>query len=220
MLPEEGEAGVLSGLEVLRTKDAGDYRGGHDVALAEVAEPGGSFVSDFMVDALEGIDGAVGGLALDGHGTAVVETGDDVGAGGAEVAFAAESAWRRGVVEGGGMGREGSSLKLAARRQALTAFDWLRAPVVRRSVVALLTATRASSALRLRRAASRSCSRKARASMPSRSRRGGAGPPPNGCNDSGICKWHIRHIYAKHGLSRQVELAQLVTSLADVQKVR
>ena len=29
-------------------------------------------------------------------------------------------------------------------------------------------------------------------------------------------KWHIRHIYAKHGLSRQVELAQLVTSLADV----
>ena len=27
-------------------------------------------------------------------------------------------------------------------------------------------------------------------------------------------KWHIRHIYAKHGLSRQMELAQLVMSLA------
>ena len=33
-------------------------------------------------------------------------------------------------------------------------------------------------------------------------------------------KWHIRHIYAKHGLSRQIELAQLVTSLADVTGVR
>ena len=29
-------------------------------------------------------------------------------------------------------------------------------------------------------------------------------------------KWHIRHIYAKHGLSRQVELAQLVASLPHV----
>ena len=33
-------------------------------------------------------------------------------------------------------------------------------------------------------------------------------------------KWHLRHIYAKHGLSRQMELAQLVTSLADVPGVR
>ena len=29
-------------------------------------------------------------------------------------------------------------------------------------------------------------------------------------------KWHIRHIYAELGVSRQIELAQLVTSLADV----
>ena len=33
-------------------------------------------------------------------------------------------------------------------------------------------------------------------------------------------KWHIRQIYAKHGLSRQMELAQLVTSLAEVPGVR
>ena len=33
-------------------------------------------------------------------------------------------------------------------------------------------------------------------------------------------KWHIRHIYAKHGLSRQMELAQLVTSLAEVPGMR
>ena len=33
-------------------------------------------------------------------------------------------------------------------------------------------------------------------------------------------KWHIRHIYAKHGLSRQIELAQLVTSLSDIPGVR
>ena len=33
-------------------------------------------------------------------------------------------------------------------------------------------------------------------------------------------KWHIRHIYAKHGLSRQIELAQLVTSLAEVPGAR
>ena len=28
-------------------------------------------------------------------------------------------------------------------------------------------------------------------------------------------RWHLRHIFAKHGLSRQVELVQLVTSLVD-----
>ena len=33
-------------------------------------------------------------------------------------------------------------------------------------------------------------------------------------------KWHIRHIYAELGVSRQFELAQLVTSLADVPGVR
>ena len=33
-------------------------------------------------------------------------------------------------------------------------------------------------------------------------------------------KWHIRHIYAELGVSRQIELAQLVTSLADVPGVR
>ena len=33
-------------------------------------------------------------------------------------------------------------------------------------------------------------------------------------------KWHIRHIYAKHNLSRQMELAQLVTSVTDVPGVR
>ena len=33
-------------------------------------------------------------------------------------------------------------------------------------------------------------------------------------------KWHIRQIYAKLGLSRQIELAQLVTSLADVPGLR
>ena len=33
-------------------------------------------------------------------------------------------------------------------------------------------------------------------------------------------KWHIRHIYDKHGLSRQVELAQLVLSLADLPGMR
>ena len=33
-------------------------------------------------------------------------------------------------------------------------------------------------------------------------------------------KWHIRHIYDKHGLSRQIELAQLVTSLAPVWGMR
>ena len=33
-------------------------------------------------------------------------------------------------------------------------------------------------------------------------------------------KWHIRHIYAKHGLSRQAELMRLVDSLADVPEVR
>lgn len=32
-------------------------------------------------------------------------------------------------------------------------------------------------------------------------------------------KWHLRHIYAKHGLTRQVELAQLVMSLADLPDV-
>lgn len=29
-------------------------------------------------------------------------------------------------------------------------------------------------------------------------------------------RWHMRHIFAKHGLSRQVELVQLVTALGDV----
>ena len=29
-------------------------------------------------------------------------------------------------------------------------------------------------------------------------------------------KWHVKHIYAKHGLTRQAELAHLVASLADV----
>ena len=33
-------------------------------------------------------------------------------------------------------------------------------------------------------------------------------------------KWHIRHIYAKHGLSRQPDLAQLVASLTDVAGTR
>lgn len=33
-------------------------------------------------------------------------------------------------------------------------------------------------------------------------------------------KWHIRHIYSKHGLSRQMELAQLVTSLAEFSGLR
>ena len=33
-------------------------------------------------------------------------------------------------------------------------------------------------------------------------------------------KWHIRHIYAELGVSRQMELAQLVTSLADVPRLR
>ena len=33
-------------------------------------------------------------------------------------------------------------------------------------------------------------------------------------------KWHIRNIYAKHGLSRQMELAQLVLSLAEVPRLR
>ena len=33
-------------------------------------------------------------------------------------------------------------------------------------------------------------------------------------------KWHMRHIYDKHGLSRQIELAQLVTALADLPGMR
>ena len=33
-------------------------------------------------------------------------------------------------------------------------------------------------------------------------------------------RWHIRHIFAKHDLSRQVELVQLVMSLADLPKIR
>ncbi len=33
-------------------------------------------------------------------------------------------------------------------------------------------------------------------------------------------KWHMRHIYDKHGISRQVELAQLVLSLADIPGMR
>lgn len=33
-------------------------------------------------------------------------------------------------------------------------------------------------------------------------------------------KWHLRHVYDKHRLSRQVELAQLVMSVADVPGVR
>ena len=33
-------------------------------------------------------------------------------------------------------------------------------------------------------------------------------------------KWHMRHIYDKHGLTRQVELAQLVLSLADLPGMR
>ena len=33
-------------------------------------------------------------------------------------------------------------------------------------------------------------------------------------------KWHLRHIYNKHRLSRQVELAQLLLSVADVPSVR
>ena len=33
-------------------------------------------------------------------------------------------------------------------------------------------------------------------------------------------KWHIRHIYAKHGLSRQTDWAQLVASLTDVAGTR
>ncbi len=33
-------------------------------------------------------------------------------------------------------------------------------------------------------------------------------------------KWHIRHIYAELGVSRPIELAQLVTSLADIPRLR
>ena len=33
-------------------------------------------------------------------------------------------------------------------------------------------------------------------------------------------KWHIRHIYAELGVSRQIELSHLVTSLADVPRLR
>ena len=33
-------------------------------------------------------------------------------------------------------------------------------------------------------------------------------------------KWHIRHIYAELDVSRQIELAQLVTSLADIPRLR
>ena len=33
-------------------------------------------------------------------------------------------------------------------------------------------------------------------------------------------KWHIRHIYAKHHLSRQMELAQLVAAVTDVPGMR
>lgn len=33
-------------------------------------------------------------------------------------------------------------------------------------------------------------------------------------------KWHLRHIYDKHRLSRQVELAQLLMSVADIPGVR
>ena len=33
-------------------------------------------------------------------------------------------------------------------------------------------------------------------------------------------KWHIRHIYAKHNLSRQMELAQLVAAVTDVPGMR
>ena len=33
-------------------------------------------------------------------------------------------------------------------------------------------------------------------------------------------KWHIRHIYEKHGLSRQIELVQLVTSVVDAWGIR
>ena len=31
-------------------------------------------------------------------------------------------------------------------------------------------------------------------------------------------RWHIKHIFAKHGISRQVELVQLVLSLSDLPK--
>ena len=33
-------------------------------------------------------------------------------------------------------------------------------------------------------------------------------------------RWHIKHIFAKHGISRQVELVQLVLSLTDIPQVR
>ena len=33
-------------------------------------------------------------------------------------------------------------------------------------------------------------------------------------------RWHIRHIYTRHGLSRQVELIRLVMSLANIPEVR
>ena len=33
-------------------------------------------------------------------------------------------------------------------------------------------------------------------------------------------KWHIRHIYAELGVSRPIELAQLVASLADIPGAR
>ena len=33
-------------------------------------------------------------------------------------------------------------------------------------------------------------------------------------------RWHVKHMFAKHGLSRQVELVQLVMSLADVPPTR
>ena len=31
-----------------------------------------------------------------------------------------------------------------------------------------------------------------------------------------IFEWHLRHVYAKHGLSRQAELMRLVVSLAEI----
>ena len=33
-------------------------------------------------------------------------------------------------------------------------------------------------------------------------------------------RWHLKHIFAKQGLSRQVDVVQLVTSLADFPRTR
>ena len=49
VLPEDGEAILLGSFEVFLMEDAGDHRGGHDVALAEVGEPAGGFAGSLAV---------------------------------------------------------------------------------------------------------------------------------------------------------------------------